>query len=284
MSATEPLARRLAAVFAMDTAGYSRLMSQDEGETHVRLREKMHRLVEPRIAEFGGRLVKGTGDGALVEFGSSAAAVQCAAAIQQENEAAEQKHDVERRIRFRIGISVGDVIVEDGDIFGDGVNIAARLEGIADVGGICASEAAAKAAAQSGLAFLDLGFKHLKNITRPIRVYKVALSGETTTMRHVSGASLVEGFGERPAIAVLPFRSYGTGPDEEYLTDGITEDVISALSRWRSFPVISRASVFAFKGKDVDAKFVGHQLGARYINDGTFRKRSARLRATIQAH
>ncbi len=200
------------------------------------------------------------------------------------NEAAAQTQEVERRIRFRIGISLGEVIVEDGDIYGDGVNIAARLESIADVGGISISEAAASSSQDSGFVFIDLGLKHLKNITRPIRVYKVALHGETGATGRVAGASLVQGFGERPAIAVLPFRAEVGDTDHSHLADGITEDIITALSRWRTFPVIARASVYAFKDKDLELGFIGHQLGARYIGEGTLHRRGSRLRATVHLH
>ncbi len=273
--------RRLAAVLMMDVAGYSRLMSVDEEGTYARLRDKLTSFVEPGIAEAGGRIVKRTGDGALVEFPSAADAVRCAVAIQLRNEADEQPRDAERRVRFRIGISLGEVIVENGDIFGDGVNIAARLETTAEVGGISLSEAAAMDSRDGGYAFLDLGLKSLRNIARPIRVYKVALQGETGDSGHVAGTSLVHGFGERPAIAVLPFRTEGGDAEQSHLADGITEDVITALSRWRSFPVISRASVFAFKGKDLEPAFVGQQLGARYLTDSTLRRRGSRLRATV---
>ena len=282
MAVVRRLERRLAAVLAMDIAGYSRLMSLDEVGTHGRVRDNMLDMIEPAIAQGGGRIVKTTGDGALTEFPEASKAVQCAAIIQRSNELAEQEYAVEQRIRFRIGISLGDIIVEEDDIYGDGVNIAVRLESIAEVGGIYMSEAAAKASTDSGFIFLDLGLKSLKNITRPIRVYKVALSGEVAETGPIVGASLVQGFGERPAIAVLPFRSDGIGPDDEPFADGLTEDVITALSRWRSFPVISRASVFAFKGKDLDLKFVAQHLGARYINEGTLRRRGHRLRAITQ--
>jgi adenylate cyclase len=175
---------------AIDTAGYSRLMSLDEHGTHIRVRRKMRELLEPSVSEYGGRIVKGTGDGMLVEFTGGIAAVQCGAEIQRRNEAAEQARDVDQRIRFRIGISLGDIFIEDDDIYGDGVNIAVRLEGIANVGGIYASEAAAKSAETSGFVFVDLGLKYLKNITRPIRVYRIEISGEVSEAQQVSGASL----------------------------------------------------------------------------------------------
>ncbi len=273
--------RRLAAVLMMDVVGYSRLMSLDEEGTYARLRDRMQSIVEPGIAQAGGRIVKKTGDGALVEFPGASAAVRCAADIQRRNEVAAQGQEVERRIRFRIGISLGEVIVEDDDIYGDGVNIAARLESIAEVGGISVSEAAAMSCRDSGFVFLDLGLKHLKNITRPIRVYKVALHGEAAATGRVAGASLVQGFGDRPAIAVLPFRTESADADQSHLADGITEDIITALSRWRTFPVIARASVYAFKEKDLELGFIGHQLGARYVAEGTLRRRGSRLRATV---
>ena len=264
----------------MDIAGYSRLMSLDEESTFSGLRNRMQSIVEPSIADEGGRIVKKTGDGALVEFADAPSAIRCAVKIQQLNEAAAQAQEVEHRIRFRIGISLGEVIVEDGDIYGDGVNIAARLESVAEIGGISVSEAAATASQETGFVFLDLGLKHLKNITRPIRVYKVAMRGETAAPGHIAGAWLVKGFGEQPAIAVLPFRGDAGDGDHSHLADGITEDIIIALSRWRTFPVIARASVYSFKDKDFDISFIGHQLGARNIVEGTLRRRGARLRAT----
>ncbi len=281
MSDAQRFERRLAAVLMMDVFGYSRLMSLDEIGTYARLRERMQSIVEPGIAQAGGRIVKKTGDGALVEFPTAPAAVRCAAEIQRRNEAAAEMQDVEQRIRFRIGISLGEVIVESDDIYGDGVNIAARLESIAEVGGISVSEAAATSSQDSGFVFIDLGLKHLKNITRPIRVYKVALHGETAASGHVAGASLVQGFGERPAIAILPFRTEAGDTDQSHLADGITEDIITALSRWRTFPVIARASAYAFKDKDLELGFIGRQLGARYIGEGTLRRRGPRLRATV---
>ncbi|HUD58526.1 MAG TPA: adenylate/guanylate cyclase domain-containing protein [Acetobacteraceae bacterium] len=284
MAEAQRFERRLAAVLMMDVAGYSRLMSLDEEDTYAQLRDRMQAIVEPGIAKAAGRIVKKTGDGALVEFPNAPAAVRCAAEIQYRNEAAAQTQEVERRIRFRIGISLGEVIVADDDIYGDGVNIAARLESIADVGGISISEAAASSSQDSGFVFIDLGLKHLRNITRPIRVYKVALHGETAATGRVAGASLVQGFGERPAIAVLPFRAEAGDSDHSHLADGITEDIITALSRWRTFPVIARASVYAFRDKDLELGFIGHQLGARYIGDGTLHRRGSRLRATVHLH
>jgi adenylate cyclase len=279
-----PLSRRLVAVMALDVVGYSRLMSADEDGTHGRLRRKLRDIVEREAGAESGRVVKTTGDGALIEFASAVQAVRAAVCIQRRNETAEAAEEPGRRIRFRIGISIGEVIIEDGDIFGDGVNLAARLEGVAAVGGIAVSEAVAKRAQEAGFAFLDLGLKPLKNLPRPVRVYKVALARDDEAEARPAGSTLVEGFGERSAIAVLPFSAPGGSGEEEYLADGVAEEVITVLAGWRSFPVISRASSFAFRGHDFDVRFVGQQLGARFVAEGTLRRAHPRLRCTARLY
>ncbi len=279
-----PLERRISAILALDIAGYTRLMGDDEVGTFRRAQDKLTNVIGPHLERAGGRLFKTTGDGALVEFLEAAASVRAAISIQHENEAIESALPVERRMRLRVGISLGEVIVHGGDLFGDGVNLAARLEGAAEVGGIAVSEAIAQAAEGCGATFLELGLVPLKNVGRPLRVYKVAMAGETAALSLPPGQSLVRGFGERPAIAVLPLQPQPAGQSSEYLADGFTEELISALARWRSFPVISRNSVFAFKSKTLELPFVAQQLGARYVTEGTMRSLGSRVRTFLQLH
>ncbi len=291
MSATEnsngisPIAaggRRLIAVVYADMVGYSRLIGLDDAGTANRLRTLRRELIDPLIHEHGGRVVQTGGDSLLVAFDSIDGAVRCAVQVQQRIPAHDGDQPPDRRIRFRMGINIGDVIPDGTNLHGDGVNIAARLEPESPVGGICVSRTVRDHVhSQLDLEFEPIGPLTLKNIARPVEAFILRLD-RTAEAEQVKPPALVEGFGTRPAIAVLPFRTYGADPDEEYLADGITEDVISVVSRWRSFPVISRGSVFALKGKDLDIRTVGQQLGARYINEGTLRRRGSRLRTTVQ--
>jgi adenylate cyclase len=279
--------RRLAAVLAMDVAGYSRLTEADVEGTHRRLRNIMNGIVQPALNDAGGRIVKKTGDGALIEFPSVAEAVRAAVRIQHYTVEMEGDRLPEQRIRLRMGINLGDIIVESDDIYGDGVNIAARLEALAQPGDIVISESAMQTTDRTGYSFIDLGMQRLKNITRPVRVYRIvrATNGdvEGATAAAVQASSLVPGFGERPAIAVLPFKHHGADADQEHFADGITEDIITELARWRSFPVISRNSVFTYKGRDVDLKSVALQLGVRYVVEGSLRRLGTRMRTSVQA-
>ncbi len=277
--------RRLAAVLAMDVVGYSRLTESDVEGTHHRLRAIMNGIVQPALADAGGRIVKKTGDGALIEFPSVAEAVRTAMQIQRSTGEMESDRPAEQRIRLRMGINLGDIIVESDDIYGDGVNIAARLEALAQPGDIVISESAVQTTDRTGYSFIDLGIQRLKNITRPVRVYRIVPSdngseGESATAARA--ASLVPGFGERPAIAVLPFKHQGANADQEHFADGITEDIITQLARWRRFPVISRSSVFTYKGRDVDLKSVALQLGVRYVVEGSLRRLGTRIRTSVQ--
>jgi adenylate cyclase len=277
--------RRLAAVLAMDVAGYSRLTEADVEGTHHRLRAIMNGIVQPALADAGGRIVKKTGDGALVEFPSVAEAVRAAMRIQRGAGEIESDRPPEQRIRLRMGINLGDIIVESDDIYGDGVNIAARLEGLAQPGDIVISEAAVQTTDRTGYSFIDLGTQRLKNITRPVRVYRIVPAdsdSEGESAAAAKAASLVPGFGERPAIAVLPFKHQGADADQELFADGITGDIIMGLARWRTFPVISRNSVFTYKGRDVDLKSVAVQLGVRYVVEGNLRKLGTRVRTSVQ--
>jgi adenylate cyclase len=277
--ATTTTARRLAAILAADMVGYSRLMGLDEAGTAQALRE--HRAAaDPLIAEHGGRVVKATGDGLLIEFGSVVGAVECALTLQRL--AAEQNAAVpsERRMEWRIGVHLGDVLIEGDDILGDGVNIAARLEGIAEPGGICLSDDAFRQVRGKVEAeFADLGEQSLKNIARPLRVYGVRpkSAAEPPTV-----AATALPLPDKPSIAVLPFTNMSTDPEQEFFADGIAEDIITALSRYQSLFVIARNSSFTYRGRSVDVKHVGRDLGVRYVLEGSLRKSGNRIRVTAQ--
>jgi adenylate cyclase len=273
--ADERVERRLAAVLAADVAGYSRMMGADEIGTLAALKAHRRELIDPKIAEHRGRIVKTTGDGLLVEFASVVDAVRCAVEV---NEAmAKRNADVpdERRIEFRVGINVGDIIIDEGDIHGDGVNIAARLEGIAQPGTICLSKAARDQVRDKvDIAFEDMGEQTLKNIARPVHVYRVATGSSPTggAMRPTLALP------DKPSIAVLPFQNMSGDPEQEYFADGIVEDIITALSRFRQLFVIARNSSFIYKGRVVDVKQVGRELGVRYVLEGSVRKAVNRVR------
>src|SRR5262249_3556012 len=249
---------------------YSRLMGADEEGTHERLRALFREVVDPKIKEHRGRVVKNTGDGILVEFASVIDAVRCAVAMQQEM--AEQNTAVaaDNRIEFRVGIHQGDIIVEDGDIFGDGVNVSARLEGLAEPGGICVSARVQEdVTGRLDLAFEDLGDKQVKNIVRPVRVYRVR---ETAAKPPTALPQLALPLPDKPSVAVLPFTNMSADPDQEFFADGIAEDVITALSRYPSLFVIARNSSFTYRGRAVDVKQIGQELGVRYVLEGSLRK------------
>ena len=288
--------RRLAAVLAADVAGYSRLIGADEEGTLDRLRAIRAELIDPRIAEHRGRIVKTTGDGLLIEFASVVDALRCAVDWQRgmaERDAATS----DDRIQFRIGINVGDVVVEDGDIFGDGVNVAARLEALADPGGICVSARVQEdAAGRLDLAFEDLGEQALKNIARPVRVYRIrptsphpnpppqAGEGAAHAQRGRVGADEPPALAlpDKPSIAVLPFQNMSGDPEQEYFVDGMVEEIITALSRIRWLFVIARNSSFSYKGQSPDVTQVGRELGVRYVLEGSVRKGGDRVRITAQ--
>ena len=269
--------RRLAAILAGDVAGYSRLMGADEEGTLARLNAHRRELLEPTIAEHRGRIVKRTGDGILVEFGSAVDATRCAIE-QQRGMAQRNAHEpADRRIELRIGIHVGDIIVDEGDIFGDGVNIAARLEGIAEAGGICISDDAFRQVrGKIDAAFADAGDQRLKNIEQPVRVYRIQLDRAAPKAPKISAPA------EGPSIAVLPFQNMSGDPEQEYFVDGIVEDIITGLSRMKWLFVIARNSSFAYKGRAVDVKQVGRELGVRYVLEGSLRKAGDRIRITCQ--
>jgi TolB-like protein len=269
--------RRLSAILAADVAGYSRLMHNDEEATHVKLTTLLTDAVAPAIGEHGGRIVKNTGDGFLAEFPSAVEAVR--AALQFQNRIHELTIDEaeDNRIAFRVGINIGDVIVEPHDIFGDGVNIAARLESIAEPGGICISSSAYDhVRGKVAVEFSDLGERRLKNIARPVRAFKVLDRAAAT--RHRPTLALPD----KPSIAVLPFQNLSADPEQEYFADGVVEDITMALSRFRWLFVIDRNSSFTYKGRTVDVKQVGRELGIRYVLEGSVRKAGNRIRIAGQ--
>jgi adenylate cyclase len=271
--------RRLAAILAADVAGYSRLIGADEGGTLERLKTLRRDLLDPKIAEYRGRLVKTTGDGLLVEFSSVVDALRCAVDVQREMTGRNTGVPSDNRIEFRIGINVGDIVVEDGDIFGDGVNVAARLEALAEPGGICvAARVQEDAAGKLDLAFEDIGEQQLKNIARPVRVCRVVTEARPETLQPGADPPLPD----KPSIAVLPFANMSGDPEQEYFADGMVEEIITALSRIRWLFVIARNSTFTYKGHSINVKQVGRELGVRYVLEGSVRKAGGRVRITAQ--
>jgi TolB-like protein len=271
--------RRLAAILAADVAGYSRLIGADEGGTLTRLKAIRGELIDPMIAAHNGRLVKTTGDGLLVEFGSVVDALRCATEMQADMAERNATVPADKRIEFRIGINVGDIVVEDGDIFGDGVNVAARLETLAKPGGICVSARVQEdAAGKLDLAFEDMGEQTLKNIVRPVRAYRLAIVSRSATAQE----TLVLPLPDKPSIAVLPFANMSGDPEQEYFAGGMVEEIITALSRIRWLFVIACNSSLTYKGRAVDVKQVGRELGVRYVLEGSVRKAGGRVRITAQ--
>ena len=282
---SERVERRLAAILAADVAGYSRLMGAGEERTLAQLKAVRKILIDPKIAEHRGRIVKTTGDGLLVEFGSAVDGLRCAIAVQRGM--AEQNAEVpqDQRIEFRIGIHVGDVIIDDNDIFGDGVNIAARLEGIAEPGGVCISDDAQRQIrGKVDIAFDDMGLQQLKNIAEPMRAWRMQIGASALALPKggAAAASQALALPDKPSIAVLPFQNMSGDPEQEYFADGMVEDIITSLSRFKSLFVIARNSSFTYKGKAVDIKQVGRELGVRYVLEGSVRKAGNRVRITGQ--
>jgi len=278
--------RRLAAIWAGDIAGYSRLMGVDEEGTLRQLKAHRKELVDPKITEHRGRTVKTTGDGMLVEFVSVVDAVRCAVDIQRGMVERNINVPLDKRIEFRIGINVGDIIIDGDDIFGDGVNVAARLEALADPGGIMVSSVVHDQVRDKlSFGFDDMGEQSVKNIARPIGVHRVSLAetAPLTVNQPVTAASKSESArSNRPSIAVLPFANMSGDPEQEYFADGISEDIITGLSKLRWFFVIARNSSFTYKGKAVDVKRAARELGVRYILEGSVRKGGNRVRITAQ--
>lgn len=267
--------RQLSAILAADVAGYSRLIGLDEEGTLARLKELRRTLIDPQIKEHRGRIVKTMGDGLLVQFASAVDAVRCAVDVQNKISEPDATVTDDRRIKFRVGINVGDVVVDGDDIYGEGVNVAARLEGLAELGGIWVSGAVHDQVRDKlDLAFEDMGEQRLKNIARPLRVYRVKMLAISEGTSPPPSA--------KPSIAVLPFLNMSGDPEQQYFSDGITEDIITELARFRPLSVVARNASFRFRGDHIDVVRAGRELGARYILEGSVRKLGNKVRITAQ--
>jgi TolB-like protein/class 3 adenylate cyclase len=274
--------RRLAAILAADVAGYSRLMGLDEVGTAQVLRE--HRVaVDALVAKHGGRIVKTTGDGVLIEFHSVVDAVECALTIQAVMAERNEGVPPDRRMLFRVGVNLGDVLVEGDDILGDGVNVAARLEGIAEPGGICISSSAYdQVRGKVAATFTDLGERSLKNIDRPVRAYTVVQDGTGRKAETAGAAASPTSVSPRLSIVVLPFANIGGDPEQEYFVDGVTESLTTDLSRITGSFVIARNTAFTYKGKPIDVKQIGRELNVRYVLEGSVQRGGNRMRVNVQ--
>ncbi len=271
--------RRLAAILAADVVGYSRLIGADEEGTLAALKAHRRELTDPAVERHNGRVVKTTGDGALIEFASVVDAVRCAIDIQSGMAARNGEIAPDRRIEFRIGINVGDIVIDGDDILGDGVNIAARVEGLAEPGGVLVSRAVRdQVRDRLELAFEDMGERELKNIARPVRVYRLQLAEPKATPVRSNHLPLPD----KPSIAILPFANMSGDPEHEFIADGIAEDIITGLSRLKWLFVIARNSSFTYKGRNVDLRQVGRELGVRYVLEGSVRRGGNRIRITGQ--
>ncbi len=274
--------RRLAAILAADIVGFSRLMGADEAGTLGRLKRLRSELVDPAIAQFRGRIFKTTGDGLLVEFASVVDAIECAARVQGAMAERSAGEPQDKRLQLRVGVNLGDVIVEGDDLYGDGVNVAARLEGICDVGGVFLSGSAyEQVAGKCGLVFDDLGERAVKNIARPVRVYRVRMEGSPAPEPCAPAAAAATP-SEQPAIAVLPFQNMSGDPEQEYFSDGMTEDIITDLSKLSGLLVIGRNSTFTYKGKPVDVREVGKRFAVSHVLEGSVRRAGGRVRINAQ--
>lgn len=271
--------RRLAAIVVADIVGYSHLMGDDEAGTLTAVGALRSSIIDPAIGARGGRLVKAMGDGFLLEFASAVDAVECAVAVQDRVAEMSGETNAAQSIELRIGVNVGDIMVEDGDVFGDGVNVAARLEGLADPGGVLLSQAAYdQVRDRVQYEFDDLGDRSLKNIARPVKVFRLVM-GRRSRRR---SPRLQGDFGDLQAVAVLPFDNLSKDPAEDYFVDGLTEDIITALAYWRWFPVVARNSTFAYKGRPKNVTEIGRELGAAYLVEGSARRAGEQVRITVQ--
>ncbi len=275
--AETPVQRRLAAILAADVVGYSRLIEQDEAGTLAALRERRTVVLDPMVARHHGRVVKVMGDGVLVEFASAVNAVACAVELQRQFAAANEGVADDRRVVLRVGVNLGDVVVESGDLYGDGVIIAVRLQAMAEPGGIYISGSVhEQVAGKLDAAFDDLGLCEVKNSSKPVRVFRLRSSGDTAPVRPALALP------DKPSIAVLPFQNMSADPEQEHFADGMVEEIITALSRMKWLFVIARNSSFTYKGHAADIKQVGRELGVRYVLEGSVRKSANRIRITGQ--
>jgi adenylate cyclase len=281
----EPVQRKLAAILSADVVGYSRLMAEDESAT-IRTLTDYREAIAMLVRQHRGRVVDSPGDNVLADFPSALEAVRCAVEIQRILQVRNADLPVERRMEFRVGVHLGDVAVEGERIYGDGINIAARLEGLAEAGGICISGMVhSQVRNKLDLGYEDLGDQSIKNLPEPVRVYRVQvkpLEGDAVEALPGMEELTVPGFSGQPAIAVLPFENLSGDPEQEYFADGIAEDLITRLSAWTDFPVIARNSSFTYKGKSVDVKQVSQELGARYVVEGSVRKAGDQVRVSAQ--
>ncbi len=295
----ERLPRKLAAILYADVAGYSRLSGEDEDGTHRTLREYLD-LISSSIQEHNGRVVHYAGDAVLADFGTVIDALSCATAIQQELTDRNSGVPDERKVQFRIGVNLGDVIIDADEIYGDGVNVAARLESLAEPGGVCISDAVRTAVGKKlGYHYEDMGEQEVKNIAEAVHCFRVRFPGEhlaqagtqnsrrestlsSTAVSPIDVSKPVQGFSGRPAIAVLPFENLSKDPEHDFFADGIAEDILTKLAMWRWLPVIARNSSFTYRGRSVDVTEVGRQLGARYLLQGSVRKAGNRVRISGQ--
>src|SRR5258706_834334 len=278
-----PTLRRLAAILAADVVGFSRMMGADEEGTLARLKRLRAEVIDPAIAESRGRIFKTTGDGVLVEFPSVVDAVQCAAKVQASLSPGAASGGAEQRIVLRVGINLGDVIVEGDDLYGDGINVAARLEGICDAGGVFISGSANDQVANKvRLAFEDLGEKSVKNIARPVRVYRLVIDGQAPAPRAAAVRAAAAALADKPSIAVLPFQNMSGEAEQEYFSDGITEDIITDLSKLSGLLVIAHNAPSTSRGRAADAREVGKRFAASYVLEGSVRRAGGRVRITAQ--
>jgi TolB-like protein/class 3 adenylate cyclase/Tfp pilus assembly protein PilF len=281
--AEERVERRLAAIVCADVVGYSRLMGADEEKTLAMLKSHRRELIDPLIGQHRGRIFKTTGDGMLIEFASVVDAVRCAVVVQRGMEDRNANLPESERIRFRIGINLGDVMIDEGDVFGDGVNVAARIEALAAPGEICVSAAVREQIGEKlPIGFADFGEHGVKNIARPVRVYRVENAAEAVMGPADDRTTSPLPLPDRPSIAVLPFANMSGDPEQDYFVDGMVEDIITGLSRIKWLFVIARNSSFAYKGRSPDIRLVGRELGVRYVLEGSVRKAAGRVRITGQ--
>jgi adenylate cyclase len=281
--AEQRVQRRLAAILAADMVGYSRLMEADEVDTIARQKAHRTQLIDPQIAKHNGRIVKTIGDGLLAEFPSVVDAVSCAVEVQQAMVTREADVPDDQRIRYRVGINLGDIVIDGEDILGEGVNIASRLEGLSEPGGIFISRAAHdQIQGKLPLTLDDLGRHRVKNIARPVHVYQVRLADSSILPKPTKEQSVAVAPAEKPSIAVLPFANMSADPEQEYFADGMVEDITTGLSRIRWLTVIARNSCFVYKGRAVDLRQVGRELGVRYVLEGSVRRAADRVRITAQ--